>query len=120
MKHIAPGVCPVCKEELSITSLKCSECGTEIRGEFTSCPFCRLDSEQTEFLTAFLRCRGSIKEMEKMLGVSYPTIKNRLENLLSALKLDKIKSKSHPKRRDILKQITNGELSPDQALDLLE
>ena len=55
-----------------------------------------------------------------MLGVSYPTIKNRLENLLSALKLDKIKSKSHPKRRDILKQITNGELSPDQALDLLE
>ena len=87
MKHAAPGKCPVCGHGFKVTELKCDGCGAVLRGDFSPCAFCTLDKEQLAFLTAFLSCRGSLKDMEKALGISYPTIKNRLESLITALRL---------------------------------
>ena len=84
----APAQCPVCGERMLVTKLRCSHCGTELSGEFAPCRFCRLEEKHLQFVETFLRCRGSIKEVERALGVSYPTVKNMLDAALSALGLD--------------------------------
>ena len=84
----APAQCPVCGETMMVTKLKCSHCGTELSGEFSPCRFCRLEERHLQFIETFLRCRGSIKEVERALGVSYPTVKNMLDAALTALGLD--------------------------------
>ncbi len=88
MEYKKPNVCCVCGSKLVITGLRCESCQTEIHGEFRGCDFCSLTSEQSDFLKTFLRCRGSIKDMEREMGVSYPTVKNSLEKLVLALGLD--------------------------------
>ena len=124
MQHRMPSSCPVCSNSLSVTGLKCSECGTQIRGDFTGCRFCSLNSEQTRFLLTFLQCRGSLKEMEKRLGISYPTIKNRLEELISALDLEEQppqeeKKRTYTPRTAVLAALQKGEITPEQSLSLL-
>ena len=84
----APAQCPVCGERMLVTKLRCSHCGTELSGEFAPCRFCRLEEKHLQFVETFLRCRGSIKEVERALGVSYPTVKNMLDAALTALGLD--------------------------------
>ena len=66
----APAQCPVCGERMLVTKLRCSHCGTELSGEFAPCRFCRLEEKHLQFVETFLRCRGSIKEVERALGVS--------------------------------------------------
>ena len=84
----APAQCPVCGERMLVTKLRCPHCGTELSGEFAPCRFCRLEEKHLQFVETFLRCRGSIKEVERALGVSYPTVKNMLDAALTALGLD--------------------------------
>lgn len=115
MKHAAPGKCPVCGHGFKVTELKCDGCGAVLRGDFSPCAFCTLDKEQLAFLTAFLSCRGSLKDMEKALGISYPTIKNRLESLITALGLQEEQD-----CREILRRVSQGKLSSRQALELME
>lgn len=79
--------CPVCQGELTITRLHCRSCGTALEGEFGVGRFGRLEREQLAFLESFLRSRGNLKEMERELGISYPTVRGRLEALLRALGL---------------------------------
>jgi hypothetical protein len=79
--------CPVCQGELTITRLQCRSCGTGLEGEFGVGRFGRLGREQLAFLESFLRSRGNLKEMERELGISYPTVRGRLETLLRALDL---------------------------------
>ena len=79
--------CPVCQGELTVTRLQCRSCGTALEGEFGVGRFGRLEREQLAFLESFLRSRGNLKEMERELGISYPTIRSRLEALLRALGL---------------------------------
>ena len=82
-----PDKCPVCDSELKITKMTCDRCGTEISGIFSGCRFCSLSKEMSDYLIVFLKCRGNIKEIEKELGISYPTVRGYTENLLSALGL---------------------------------
>lgn len=82
------GKCPVCSEDLEITRLRCPGCGTEIKGDFTPCPFCRLDADQEKLLTVFLKARGNIREVERELGISYPTVRARIDEVLKALGLE--------------------------------
>src|SRR5215208_2419765 len=79
--------CPVCDGPLAITELDCRSCGTSLRGEFTPtrCPFCALPEEQLQFLELFLRCRGNLRDVERTLGLSYPTVRARLDGVLAAL-----------------------------------
>ena len=79
--------CPVCQHELTITRLQCRSCGTALEGEFGVGRFGRLEREQLAFLESFLRSRGNLKEMERELGISYPTVRGRLEALLRSLEL---------------------------------
>ena len=87
MAHDVISTCPVCQGELSITRLHCRNCGTALEGEFSVGRFGRLEREQLAFLESFLRSRGNLKEMERELGISYPTVRSRLEALLRALGL---------------------------------
>lgn len=79
--------CPVCAGELEISRLHCSSCGTTIEGEFGVGRFGRLSREQMTLLESFLRSRGNLKEMERALGISYPTVRARVEALVQALGL---------------------------------
>ena len=85
MDYMMPHRCPVCDHEMKISKLTCTYCPTKIEGEFSSCKFCRLPAEQLIFMEAFIKCRGNIKEVEKELGISYPTVRNRLDSVIVAL-----------------------------------
>ncbi len=79
--------CPVCEGELLITRLHCRSCGTALEGEFGVGRFGRLNREQLALLESFLRARGNLKEMERELGISYPTVRGRVDALVRALGL---------------------------------
>jgi len=85
MPHDVISTCPVCSSELSVTRLRCGECGTTIEGEFSVGRFGRLNAEQLALLESFLRSRGNLREMERELGISYPTVRGRVESLVRAL-----------------------------------
>ena len=79
--------CPVCEGELLISRLHCRSCGTALEGEFGVGRFGRLSREQMALLESFLRARGNLKEMERELGISYPTVRGRVDALVRALGL---------------------------------
>jgi hypothetical protein len=79
--------CPVCAGELAISRLHCRTCGTTLEGEFGVGRFGKLSGEQMALLESFLRSRGNLKEMERALGISYPTVRARVEALVQALGL---------------------------------
>ncbi len=115
------GKCPVCGGKIEVTKIKCVECETSIEGHFKLCKFCALTNEQKSFIDVFIKCRGNIKEVERELGVSYPTVKNRLEDAAMALgyKENTSLDKDSEKRKDVLERLNRGEISADEALDLL-
>ena len=82
MKKEILGKCPVCSKDMKAVKLHCSNCGISIEGEFEPCSFCKLDSAQKNFLEVFIKNRGNIKEIEKELGISYPTVKNKLDDVM--------------------------------------
>src|SRR5260221_6368097 len=84
----APRSCPVCGERLALTRLGCPECETELSGMFEACEFCSLDAEDRQMLLVFLKSRGNVKELERHLGVSYPTARARFDRLLTTLGLE--------------------------------
>jgi hypothetical protein len=85
MTQTLPNQCPLCSGALEITETSCLGCGVQMHGHFSLAPFKALDSEQMRFLETFLRCRGVIRDMEAALGISYPTVRARLDTLLSTL-----------------------------------
>jgi len=118
-----PTQCPVCDLPLSIAELRCRGCGTTLRGEFTlsRCSFCNLPAEQLKFLELFLRCRGNLRELERTLGLSYPTVRARLDSLLANLGYTAEESADlADQRREILEALEAGSLTPDEAIAQLE
>jgi hypothetical protein len=87
MPHDAIATCPICSGELAVTRLHCRSCGTTLEGDFSVGRFARLSREQFALLESFLRSRGNLKEMERELGISYPTVRARVDALLRALGL---------------------------------
>ena len=85
MPHDVISTCPVCAGELAVTRLHCRSCGTTLEGEFTVGRFGRLTREQLTLLESFLRSRGNLRDMERELGISYPTVRGRVEALVRAL-----------------------------------
>lgn len=116
-----PADCPVCGGDLITTRLGCRTCGTELAGEFGSCDFCSLDQKDTELLRVFLASRGNLREVEKHLGVSYPTARARFTALLVKLGLG---GEADPEpagltREQVLKEVASGALAPGEAAALL-
>ena len=87
MSHDAIATCPICAGELAVTRLHCRSCGTTLEGDFNVGRFARLSREQFALLESFLRSKGNLKEMERELGISYPTVRARVDALLRALGL---------------------------------
>jgi hypothetical protein len=85
MPHDVISTCPVCSGELAVTRLHCRSCGTTLEGEFSVGRFGRLTREQLALLESFLRSRGNLRDMERELGISYPTVRGRVEALVRAL-----------------------------------
>lgn len=81
----APRHCPVCTEDLHTIRLGCAHCGTELSGAFRACEFCGLDDADRALLRVFLTSRGTMREVERHLGVSYPTARARFDDLLARL-----------------------------------
>lgn len=121
--HHAPADCPVCGSDLITIRKGCMSCGTEIVGEFASCEFCVLDSAEMDLLKVFLSSRGNLREVEKHLGVSYPTARQRLLSLLDKLGLSGEEPEPEPApvspRDQILAQVAAGRISAADAAHLL-
>jgi hypothetical protein len=85
MPHDVISTCPVCSGELAVTRLRCGSCGTTLEGEFSVGRFGRLSRDQMALLESFLRSRGNLRDIERELGISYPTVRTRVEALVRAL-----------------------------------
>jgi hypothetical protein len=110
---------------MEIERVRLVETGVAIEGPFTLPPLAKLEAEDQVFVAAFVRCHGSIKQMEKYFGVSYPTIKNRLNKIGSQLSFVEIDQGSEvdssvPRRGDVLDQVSRGELTVAEALERLK
>jgi len=133
MSHDVISTCPVCAGQLSVTRLFCRECGTALEGEFSVGRFARITREQTALLESFLRSRGNLREMERELGISYPTVRARVEALVQALGLGgevpdptagadparngSVESEAATEQRDTLERLARHEISAEEARD---
>ncbi len=125
--HHAPRDCPVCGERLALTRLSCQDCGTELSGAFGACDFCALGEEDREILRVFLSSRGNMKDVERHLGVSYPTARSRFDTLLGRLGLapspaapeDETATTKNSERLAVLEKLARGEVDVDAAQDLI-
>ncbi|MEW5945478.1 MAG: DUF2089 domain-containing protein [bacterium] len=115
--------CPVCGNPLTISRLSCTRCNTSIEGAFGHGMFANLTEEERDFVELFVVCRGNIKEVEKRLGVSYPTVRNKLDAVVA--KLERTLQRSDPdtrkkRRLEILDSIKRGDISAQEGALLLE
>ena len=126
MAHDVISTCPVCSNELAVTRLHCRSCGTTLEGDFSVGRFGRLNRDQLTLLESFLRSRGNLREMERELGISYPTVRSRVEALVRALGFGPRADTDDPDdpttgqaaggtRDEILQALSRHEMSADDA-----
>ncbi len=124
--HPVLGTCPVCGEALTITRLHCRSCDTTIDGRFYTGRLSQLAPEQIQFVETFLQCEGKIKAVEEKLGISYPTVRSRLREVIHAMGYepsdadeDVNLSPSEEDRKHVLDELAAGRISSDEAITLL-
>jgi len=105
-------------EEIVVERIRVARTGVAVEGEFELPPLSRLTEEDQMFVAAFVRCHGSIKEMESFFGVSYPTIKSRLNRI--GQQLDFVEINPPVKKEDVLSKLEKGEISVDDAEKMLK
>ena len=122
MAHDVISTCPVCSGELAVTRLRCRSCGTTLEGDFSVGRFARLDRDKLALLESFLRSRGNLREMERELGISYPTVRSRVEALVRSLGFgpridqdDAASAEPAPSREEILERLARREISAEEA-----
>lgn len=111
--------CPICSSKLKVMKLRCNKCGTVIENDFEFSKFEYLGEEHLNFMEVFLKCRGNIKDVEKELGISYPTVRAKLDDVIAALGYTQIK-KSTVTNNEILDMLEKNEISPQQAVEMLK
>ena len=114
---ISKACCPDCGEMMQLSRATCPTCNVHIDGEFEVSPLARLAEEDQVFVMAFVRHHGSIRRMEELFGISYPTVKNRLRAIVE--QLDSTFSVPSP-NLVILEQLARGELTVDEAIERME
>jgi hypothetical protein len=128
--------CPACGSQLIITECKCPACQLQMRGEFQSGQLSSLSDEALTFIKVFLSARGNLTEVERVLGISYPTIRNKLDEINNILNrnnetiiipekptgstAEKKTASVEDMRKDILQQVSDGRLSPAEAAQKLK
>lgn len=114
------GVCPSCDSALEVRRLECPECGVAVEGQFDAGPLGRLSRDQVTFVEVFLRNRGKIKDVEADLGISYPTVVTRLNEVLITLGFEGGEDPREAERRQrILDELAAGRLSAADAAEQL-
>ena len=122
----APHKCCICGEKLTVARLSCESCHTSMEGSFTGCRFCSLSPEEELFLLTFIKNRGSIKDVERELGISYPTVRAALDNLIASLGLTdtpapaeepprRQKNDAAKSRKEILRLLSEHKITADEA-----
>jgi len=128
--------CPTCGSELVVSEVTCTVCDTTVRSRYAPCPFCRLAPEDLAFMLLFVKSRGNVKDMERELGVSYWTIRGRLNEIISAMGLggeDGEAADAPPdveppaprrgrppaERQAVLDRLRAGEISAEEAARLI-
>jgi hypothetical protein len=131
MPHDVISTCPVCAGELAVTRLHCSQCGTTLEGDFSVGRFGRLSREQLTLLESFLRSRGNLRDRERELGISYPTVRSRVEALVRALGFGPRDGEAVPEaeadtepqdrldRQEILERLARHEIGADEAATMI-
>lgn len=127
-----PGSCPICGFRLEVQRLRCPDCGTALEGRFELCSFCSLTLEQRQFAELFIVARGNLREMERMLGMSYPAVRARLESVIEALghgtgraaaeaasRAPEPSQVPPAERRVILEALERGEITAEEAIQRL-
>ena len=108
--------CPVCRHDLTAVRLECGHCGTGIDGHFPTSRFRGLTDEQLEFVEVFMRNRGIIRDVEAELGVSYPTVRSMLDNVVDAMEARTRPAPApNPAKSEVLRKLSAGEISVDDA-----
>ncbi|TYT23232.1 DUF2089 domain-containing protein [Dictyoglomus thermophilum] len=119
MPHPLPR-CPICGNEMTIKKLECPNCKITIEGEFWVNRLASLPQEELEFLELFLKTRGNVKEMERILKLSYPTVRSKLDNILKKLGLLEEEEEPKDKVKWIINKLERGEITVQDALKILE
>ena len=121
--HRTKAECPTCGQIMLVSELTCLSCETQVRGQFRLTRFDRLSDEQLVFLERFLRARGNIRDVERETGLSYPTVRNRLDNVLHALELDEGQSAgstlSEQAQIELLEALSQGTTDVNTVLSIL-
>lgn len=111
--------CPVCENQLHVTKLQCSHCETTIENQFSLSKFANLSKEQLHFIEVFIISRGNIKEVEKILQVSYPTVRAKLNEVIEKLGY-KAETEDGERKKSIIASLESGELTAEEAIQLLK
>jgi hypothetical protein len=115
--YVTPRQCPTCASALETRELACPVCATVVRGRWSANPFSHLTADQQTFLTLFVRSRGNLSDVERTLGVSYPTVRAKLDDLIAALgETPPAPRPPSSNRAAILEQVARGEITADEAL----
>jgi hypothetical protein len=118
-----PEKCPACDGELEITRMQCTACGTEVAGRYAAGRLVNLGEPYASVLELFLKVRGNVKEMERRLGLSYPTVRSRLEEAFDAAGLARAArdegASVKDRQRAILHQLQEGAIPTSEAISKL-
>jgi len=118
------GQCPICHDDLLVTRLHCRNCDTTLEGHFELGRLYQLTPGQLDFVETFVRCEGKITRVEQELGISYPTVRNRLRDVIRALGYEVGEDEPAPpddsERRSVLSDLAQGRISSEQAVKLLQ
>lgn len=121
MSYPVINACPICNHSLHVTKLECSNCQTTIENDFTLSKFASMSAEQMHFVEVFLVSRGNIKEVEKELGISYPTVRGKLNDIITFLGHDKgVADETNRSKSQIISMLENDELTTKEAIKLLK
>ena len=108
--------CPVCGKRLKVVKLQCQHCDTAIENDFALTSFDYLSPEELSFAETFLKCRGNIKEVEKELKISYPTVRSRLDQVIAHLGGRPVQPQPSRRKLELLDALEKGELTVEEAL----
>jgi hypothetical protein len=110
--------CPYCQDKVKIKKLECRKCGISFEGELFTSPIMALSEDQQNFIELFILSSGSLKEMAQILGITYPTVRTRLDDIITDLKQE-MKTREDYKKQ-LLEKVAAGKITPEKAAEIIK
>ena len=110
--------CPFCNEKVRIKKVECCKCGVNFEGEFYTSPVMSLSEEEQSFVELFVLSSGSLKEMAKLLGITYPTVRSKLDQIISNMKEEIDKRDDY--KTEILEKVNQGKITAEKAAEIIK